>query len=122
MSIFQLGDFILASGKKSCWKIECDSLSSSDWNCLALLGVGMLPPFGSVIGVPRGGLLFAEALQRYATVGPRLVVDDVYTTGKSINKIMEDNDTDIGLVAFARSQPSRRVTPIFILYSEIERW
>jgi orotate phosphoribosyltransferase len=100
-SLFQIGDFTLASGKSSLWKIECDGLTDEDWDCLAMLGWAKVPDFGSVVGVPRGGLKFAKAMEDYATAGPRLVVDDVFTTGESIRKVMRDGD--LALVAFNRA-------------------
>ena len=104
MSLFQLGKFMLASGQMSLWKIECDNLDDGDWECLAYLAACRVPQFRTVIGIPRGGLKFAEAISPYrSSSGPRLVVDDVFTTGTSIKQMMRDGD--IALVAFARAKP-----------------
>lgn len=100
MSLFTRGDFKLASGRQSSWKVECDALTPEDWDTLALLAALVVGPFGSVVGVPRGGLPFADALRPLATHGPRLVCDDVLTTGGSLLTLMEPGD--IGVVAFAR--------------------
>lgn len=100
--LFQRGDFTLASGQRSAWKIECDALTPEDWEGLAAMAVENLPAFGSVEGVPRGGLPFADALRAYATEGPLLIADDVFTTGGSIEKHRAGRDA-IGIVAFARN-------------------
>jgi hypothetical protein len=67
VSLFQLGDFTLASGASSLWKIECDALTPEDWQALAQMAVEILPPFGEVVGVPRGGVPFADALRPFVT-------------------------------------------------------
>lgn len=100
--LFVKEEFTMHSGGKGTVKIECDALTPESWDGLAELAkvTGTLPPFGEVVGVPRGGLPFAEALRPYATKGPRLVVDDVWTTGRSMREGMGFHD--VGLVAFAR--------------------
>ena len=110
--LFCVGHHKLASGDLSDWKIECDALSFSDWEGLARMAVELLPNFGEVIGVPRGGLALAKAMRPWATDGKRLVVDDVFTTGGTIRKFMQRGD--IGLVAFARKMPPSNIIPIFI--------
>lgn len=123
MHLFQSGDFTLASGQKSRWKIECDSLSKEDWDGLAAIAVEILPPFGKVVGVPRGGLPFAEALQRYEnpTVMTLLIAEDVVTTGGSIERFLSKYPHPkawiniIGVAAFARGKCPAWVKPIFIL-------
>jgi orotate phosphoribosyltransferase len=77
VTLFQTGDFTLASGQKSTWKIECDALTPEDWAGLAAMAVQFLPPFGAVLGVPRGGLPLARALEKYVTSGSTLVVDEL---------------------------------------------
>ena len=102
MSLFGTGHFKLASGRESFFKIDCDALTDEDWEAIALMASKILPPFGVVEGVPRGGLKLAEAMKRYlSTSGPVLICDDVWTTGGSMEK-MRDGREAIGLVAFAR--------------------
>lgn len=115
-ALFQTGDFTLASGAKSRWKLECDALTQADWEGLAAIAMEHLPPFRAVFGVPRGGLPLARALdQHVAMSGPVLIVDDVWTTGGSIKKFIKEwefNDY-IGLVAFARNPVESWVTALF---------
>lgn len=118
MSLFQRGDFLLRSGQRSGWKIECDALTIEDWQALALMASEMLPAFRSVVGVPRGGLVFAQALQSYATGadwGPVLLAEDVVTTGGSMIRYREANlagESVIGVCAFARGKCPDWVTPL----------
>lgn len=82
MNLFQLGNFTLSSGNPSAWNIECEALTPADWATLAYLTAQRAKEFRDVVGVPRGGLPFADALRPYAVdAGPILVVDDVLTTG-----------------------------------------
>lgn len=66
-NLFKFGKFTLNSGKEADWKIECDALTDADWDCLAKIAVRMLPSFGEVHGIPRGGLKLAQRLEPYAT-------------------------------------------------------
>jgi orotate phosphoribosyltransferase len=101
--LFQLGDFTLRSGTKSRWKIECDAISSPEWETLAIMATELLLPFGSVDGVPSGGVPFANALRRHITPGaPPLIAEDVVTTGGSILRFIEGNCLDAeGIQAIA---------------------
>lgn len=114
-NLFQIGAFSLASGKQSNFKIECDALTDPDWNALAQLVQHAAAPFGEVIGVPRGGLPLAARLK--PTEGPRLVVDDVLTTGGSIRRLMT-RPTDRGFVVFARGTLPTNVGALFRMENE----
>lgn len=101
MSLFQLGKFISHAGNELEWKIECDALTDDDWECLAKM-ISERTQFGSVYGIPRGGVKLQKALEKYCDPNNkiRLVVDDVYTTGKSMRDVMVGDD--LGYVVFAR--------------------
>lgn len=112
MGLFQLGDFVLHSGDKVKWKIECDALCDDDWRCAAEM-IAELVPFSAVHGVPTGGNKLAELLRgkiRPNDNGPVLIVDDVYTTGASIRAVRDklarashgSGQRHIGAVLFAR--------------------
>lgn len=99
MSLFQLGHFTLASGDQSNWKIDCDALDDDDWAALAWMLLERLSlPFDQVLGVPRGGEPFAEALNEHVTDGANrlLIVDDVWTTGGSMRQFTKDLNNELG--------------------------
>ena len=110
--LLQQGAFTLHSGERSQWKIQCDALTESDIQTVALMLVERLPPFGSVEGVPTGGLRLTAALSGYVTAGPLLIVDDVATTGDSLEK-QRNGRPAIGAVIFARGVWPTWVTPLF---------
>lgn len=121
MNLFQLGDFVLSSGEKSRWKIECDVLTDNDWLTLAQMMRRMIGPFSSVEGVPRGGLKLAEALQPFVDSGSslHLIVDDVFTTGASLQRVVKEywkkpnaSVYTCGVV-FARGECPRGVRTLF---------
>jgi orotate phosphoribosyltransferase len=115
-NLFQLGDFTLASGAKSKWKLECDALETLDWQALAQMIHQMVPEFSAVVGVPQGGLKLAEALKPLVTQsGPLLIVDDVLTTGGSILKLVNEIKPPkwVAAVVFARGQCPLVVKAIF---------
>jgi hypothetical protein len=67
-----------------------------------------------VVGIPRGGWPIANALQKYCSgwAGGRLLVDDVWTTGATMENEKKDH-TDIGVVLFARGPCPEWVHPVF---------
>ena len=100
--LFQQGNFISAAGLSLDWKVECDALLPADWATLASIVHSQIR-FSEVLGVPTGGLLFANALKPYCSVGPLLIVDDVLTTGKSMEALRDGRDA-IGVVVFCRGE------------------
>lgn len=120
-NLFQLGNFTLASGKSSPFKIECDALTKKDWECVAYLLSKLVDPFWEVHGVPTGGEPLAEAMAPYARDDGEniLIVDDVVTTGKSINKFRKEVCGDSvwyeGAVLFARQSSPNWIVPLFTM-------
>lgn len=125
MNLFQYGDFTLASGAQSKWKIECDALTNNDWDALAAMLVEHLPKkFGQVVGVPRGGVPLEVALEKYVNPNVRraLIVDDVWTTGGSmtnfiaihaeLQKLLELGYLDRAVI-FARNPVPEGVVALF---------
>lgn len=103
MSLFRLVNFTSAAGLKLDYKVECEALTQGDWLWAAQQIAKHASPFKEVVPVPRGGYILARELEKY--INPKgmktLVVDDVYTTGKSISKYMAGDDYE-GWVVFAR--------------------
>ncbi|RJQ27058.1 hypothetical protein C4577_01930 [Candidatus Parcubacteria bacterium] len=122
--LFRSGNYRLHSGEMSTYKIDCSVLADSDWNTLASLATNVLPKFGKVVSVPTGGDIFASCLEQYATkrdTDPILVVDDVLTTGRSMEEVRnsivgsntEGPNKVIGVVAFSRGNCPGWITPLF---------
>jgi orotate phosphoribosyltransferase len=133
-NLFQLGKFVLNSGATSTWKLECDALTTDDWLCLAEMVREVVGPFSGVEGVPSGGLKLADCLKPYCATGkdpygsdwPHLIVDDVLTTGGSMERTAEAFRTSslaenrglppyVGAVVFARGQCPSWVKPLLQL-------
>lgn len=123
MTLFQHGSFLSSSGVNLDWKIECDSLTDADIECLAKISLQMLRRLSvdadNFIGVPRGGVRLADAMQRLKGErgDKKLVVDDVLTTGSNMKRMMAAENADLGLVIFAR-----RPCPIGIYYLFETNW
>lgn len=113
MGLFQMGEFTLSSGTKSCWKVDCDppecdrltdvmssGLTADDIETLAWLAAGMVPPFSLVVPVPKGksaspidnAMRFAQALRKHVDKGSNcvLICDDVFTSGESMQWALEE--------------------------------
>ena len=120
-ALFQSGNFTLNSGRKATWKIECDALTDEDVATMAAMLAELLPPFGDVVGVPRGGLRLAAALERFTSDSTTtLIADDVLTTGGSLERMRaslraeRDESWDfVGAVLFARGPCPSWITPLF---------
>jgi hypothetical protein len=111
--IFIWERFTSAAGLALDWKIDCDALTDGDWDCIARACQPKLPSFGRTLGVPTGGLPLARALSVYArsTKDHVLLVDDVWTTGKSMMECARANGLQdwTGVVAFARAPTPQNV-------------
>lgn len=114
MTIFQSGFFHLHSGSVSSWKVECDNLTEEDIRTLATIVCEHIE-FSEVIGVPTGGLRLAEELKQrgYSAGTPPLIVDDVLTTGASMNEMRKQHPDSIGVGIFARGQVPAWISAIW---------
>lgn len=121
MNLFQMGNFTFHSGAKSHWKFDCDALTAEDWETITDMIVQRVSYFSRVIGIPRGGTKLAELLKPFenSLVDRLLIIDDVYTTGASMEKAKIENTTltnqIIGVVVFARDQTPDWILPILTL-------
>lgn len=130
MSLFQHGNFQLHSGDTSWWRIDCDDLSNAELGIFAKMIHDKFGVFHEISypqshygsAAPR----LAEALISYKSnfIGNGfkiLIVDDVLTTGNSMNEIkdkLSNRSYPIGLeifgaVLFARGVCPSWVTPVF---------
>ena len=132
MTLFELGEFKLANGGLTNWKVECDALTEGDWRGLALMTYEVVDPFDLVFGVPTGGYPYERAMRRYARTDREsddqldvLIVDDVFTTGGTITSFREHLESQYknisvqGAVAFARSAPPEWIVPLWGLYPRV---
>ena len=90
MNLFIREDFISHAGLPLTWKVECDALSEGDYEALAKI-VSEKFKFKDVVGIPRGGIPFENALKQFASNDendPLLICDDVYTTGTSMSCLL----------------------------------
>lgn len=107
MDLIQYGKFKSHSGLDLNWKIDCDALSNNDIKAIATI-IRKKFIYGKVIGIPRGGLKLAAELlpyERNLLIDPLLIVDDVLTTGKSMEEFREKyvHKNIIGVVIFSRT-------------------
>ena len=117
-NLFQLGEFKLHSGRISHFKIECDALTSEDWETLAVLIKDKFQ-FREVVGVPSGGLKLARVLSKYKDDNSdvTLIVDDVLTTGDSIRTLRNSiKGESIGVVIFTRGECPYWIYPLFEMW------
>jgi len=120
--IFQNKVFLGHSGQTLNWNVECDSLSVNDWDWAAAR-VAEKYGFITVEGIPRGGTPFEKALIKHISqTGYHLIVDDVFTTGKSMEearskfKIHVSAEGILGIVLFARAETPEWIEPIWRLW------
>ena len=134
MSLFQHGNFQLHSGDTSWWRIDCDDLSDAEVGILARLihervgdYHGVICPeshFGSAAPRLRGLLDGLPHLNgSFGQPVRLLVVDDVLTTGNSMEEAKQlykmqwpnvhGEITWVGAVVFARGKCPDWITPLF---------
>ncbi len=123
--LFESGQFKLHSGRFSDWHVNCDSITSEGWETIARVYSNRLGRFSSVEGVPTGGLPLAQAFSRHATYRPSedpiLIVDDVLSTGASMEEQRAGRANCIGFVAFARGNPPAWVDAMWYLDGVLKR-
>lgn len=94
MKLFQDGDFTSHAGLPLQWKLECDAITDEEWRCIAKMIMDYQDrPFSEAVGIPRGGLKLAEALNEYASGNSDdfpLICDDVFTTGTSMLDFIDE--------------------------------
>lgn len=116
MNLFLNSAFTSHAGVRLPFKIECDALTNDDISVIAEI-IARHTVFSSVVSIPRGGDRLARALQEFVQdFGPVLIVDDVFTTGKSMeDKRQEIGGNPIGVVIFARGELPSWVKAVFEL-------
>lgn len=126
MALFNRGNFKLHSGEESWFKIDCDALTDEDLDTLALLVMEdeRILHFDKVEGIPSGGLRFAKALGKYARYenikNPKvLIVDDVLTTGRSMEEQRAHRNDVQGVVIFARETCPAWIVPLFSMRGDL---
>lgn len=117
INLFQSGSFTLNSGKKSFFKIECDAATDADIETFAKMISGFMF-FKSVEGIPTGGDRLAKALEKYIEPQAKwhIIVDDVLTTGKSMEKARAAGIAKhpiFGFVLFSRGKCPSWIIPLF---------
>lgn len=113
--LFIKQDWVMHSGGTAHYKIDCDCLTDNDIETIAFI-ISRKGKFSEVYGVPRGGTRLQHALEKYRTPGGvRLIVDDVLTTGRSMEEARQTKDWPdaVGVVVFARNMCPDWIKPIF---------
>lgn len=120
ISLIELGWFTSHSGLVLPWKIDADALSDESMEAIAQI-IRQRFTFSAVIGVPRGGLRLQRLLEPYRqdSYYPALIVDDVLSTGKSMEEWRATvAGPSVGIVIFARGPCPDWVWPIF----QVSEW
>jgi len=126
VGLFAQGNFRLASGKESNWKIQGEYLCREDWRTLAMLIAERAGEFSYAYSVPTGGDILAAELNTLRTRGDDslkcLLVDDVWSTGKSMELAEGDIPRKYELerwVVFARGKLPDNVKALFTFYDAL---
>lgn len=115
MHLFERKEFKMPSGGVARYTIQSKALSDEDVATLAWL-ISEKGPVRDVYGVTEGGRRLAEAIRPYcSTRGVHLIVDDVLTTGASMESARKETGWHdaVGVVIFARGPCPGWVLPIF---------
>ena len=124
-TLFRKMDFRMHSGGLAHYKIECEALTDDDIETLAWIIAQKSKQMTredrtgirDVYGVPRGGTRLGNALMKYKDKwgSIRLIVDDVLTTGNSMQQARLDLGwcDAFGVVIFARHECPNWIHPIF---------
>jgi hypoxanthine-guanine phosphoribosyltransferase len=123
--MFKWQPFKSHAGKPLSWKIECDDLTQEDIDCLADI-ISMTHSYRNVEHPPTKSANLINLVSKLALrTSPDgdydyLIIDDVLTTGKSMEDIYRHLYTNHykktkGVVIFARSECPDWITPIFQL-------
>jgi hypothetical protein len=120
MPLFETKDFTMHSGQKGIWKIDCDNLSDEDLKTLAKLIADKIW-FSEVYGIPTGGERLAYALEPYRKDdGCFLIVDDVVTTGRSMNEARKHfgrlNTTGVAIFSRKKLDDYHWIKAVFTLW------
>ena len=122
--LFKSGDFKSHSGLDLSWKIEMDALSDPEWFTIKKMIMEHAPPFREAVGIPEGGVKLGSLLNEHATgdeKDPVCIVDDVLTTGESMEYFLSQYQRNrrlmpfmaIGWVVFARGPCPHWVSALF---------
>jgi orotate phosphoribosyltransferase len=127
--LIQTGRFLLNSGRISGFKLQCDALTEDDWKGAAYLIRRLIGHFSSVEGIPTGGNKLSFYLWKLASQGgPHLIVDDVLTTGGSMekararylrNRAKGQTSEIVGAVLFARGPLPTWIKAVFPMPSQL---
>ena len=125
MTLFREGWFTGSSGLDLFGKIDCDALTDEDLHCCALWILNKLgDTWSGVEGVPTGGKRLSNiilGIMKFDMQAPFLIVDDVMTTGKSMELFKDEIRNNLkeprhikGAVIFQRGASKYWVTPLFV--------
>ena len=121
MSLFIRQNVTLHSGEESDFKIECDALTDEDIETIACL-ISKKHAFKKIIAGPSNGQRLEKALKQYITPDeylPVLVIDDVFTTGKSMEELrLKAEEHCTGVVIFARGECPDWIDPLFQMWEQ----
>lgn len=124
MNLFIDGAFTAHSGETLSFKIDCDALTDADLATLAAEIARRMVRFRDVYGIPRGGVRLGLAFLQYCTgspLDPLLIVDDVLTTGRSLEEARKRfGPNTIGAVIFARRPCPDWIMPLFVMPAALQ--